>query len=146
MADNPYSGQPSRQDYTPSNINLGASIVFSVVLVAFVIAFFLGTDGSLKSKAPAKPDLSWIERDDSFGAFYYTKEYVKLRLKAPSTAQFPDSERDNTSIHREGQVYTVVSWVDSQNLFGAMLRTVYACRIEQVREGVWQLRELSFFK
>ncbi len=95
---------------------------------------------------PAKPDTSWLEEGDPFGAFYYSKEYVKLRLKAPSTAKFPESERDNTSISREGQVYTVVSWVDSQNSFGAMLRTVYACRIEQVKEGVWQLRELSFFK
>ena len=94
----------------------------------------------------AVADHSWVSKDASFGAFYYTKEAVRKTLKAPSTARFAESLRDETSVNREGQVYTVVSWVDAQNSFGAMLRKVYVAKIEQVSDGVWQLKEVTFLK
>ena len=50
--------------------------------------------------------------------------FVSLKLKSPSTAIFPEKkDRIFHVIHLNGNKYSVVSWVDSQNSYGAMLRS-----------------------
>ena len=93
----------------------------------------------------ARPSI--FERDESSMAFIMMQDFVKKRLKSPSTAKMPwQYKGDGTSVAKEGNIYTVVSWVDSQNSFGAMIRTVYAGRIEQVNDDQWRLVELSFVR
>lgn len=50
------------------------------------------------------------------------EEYVKQGLKAPSTAEFESTVFGDWSVSRKDDVVTVVSFVDSQNSFGAMIR------------------------
>jgi hypothetical protein len=53
------------------------------------------------------------------------EEYVKQCLKAPSTAKFPGHilEADKWSVGRKKDLVQVKSYVDSQNSFGAMIRS-----------------------
>lgn len=52
---------------------------------------------------------------------------VSPYLKSPSTASFPGTvlDLDQYSVTREGDSWTVTSYVDSQNSFGATVRTVF---------------------
>jgi hypothetical protein len=54
------------------------------------------------------------------------QDAVLDRLKAPATAQFPDLDAEAFSIQR-GQ-WVIAGAVDSENGFGAMIRTDYECR------------------
>lgn len=58
----------------------------------------------------------------------FAKEYVKQNLKAPSTAEFSGSflsPFDGWEMQQSGTTYKVKSYVDSQNSFGAMVRTQF---------------------
>jgi hypothetical protein len=55
------------------------------------------------------------------------EEFVKNRLKAPSTADFPFLDR--TVIPEGANTYIVRSYVDAQNGFGAMIRSDFRCEI-----------------
>ncbi|MDD3475053.1 MAG: hypothetical protein PHP08_04130 [Candidatus Dojkabacteria bacterium] len=67
--------------------------------------------------------LSTTERSD---LKMYSKQLVEAVLKAPSTAEFPGGFFDPFSgwgFGKEGSTYKVSSYVDSQNSFGAMIRS-----------------------
>jgi len=83
---------------------------------------------------PAEPD--------EVGAWVACQTMVKSRLKSPSTADFPADYRN--SVARSGSSFTVKSFVDSQNSFGATVRTNYICevRFDQTDES-WNLTSLD---
>lgn len=62
---------------------------------------------------------------------YYAEEYVKQCLISPSTAEFPGLvlERNEWKVSRKKDVVTISSYVDSQNGFGAMLRSNFIIQI-----------------
>ena len=66
--------------------------------------------------------------------------FVERQLKAPGTAKFQVC-RDAT-IQRSGDQFTVRSYVDSQNSFGAMLRTDYVAVVEWTGGDNWHLVDL----
>lgn len=67
---------------------------------------------------------------DKILAYNYAKDFVKKKLKSPSSAVFPDSQHkvDNTE-YVGNATYEINSYVDSQNSFGAMIRTNFSCTI-----------------
>lgn len=59
-------------------------------------------------------------------------EKVKANLKSPSTAEFPFSAvNSDVNITKSGNKYTVKSWVDAQNSFGATIRSNFTVTIEK---------------
>jgi len=85
---------------------------------------------------------AWRTRDESSMAWFYAKEYVKSNLKAPRTAKFP--WLDYNVDRYENQIYIVTSYVDSENSFGAMIRTNFTVKVQQVSEGNWRYLDASF--
>jgi hypothetical protein len=80
---------------------------------------------------------------DAVGAYTICQQFLKERLKAPKTADFPfESYRDVTQDLGEGR-YRVRSYVDSQNSFGAMIRTKYDCTVQWVSGDQWRLENLA---
>ena len=77
--------------------------------------------------------------DHTWEACRQSQDFVKKVLVAPATAEFP-SCNEVTKKRLEGNTYQVVGWVDSQNKFGAMLRTNYICTME-LKNGYWHLKE-----
>lgn len=53
---------------------------------------------------------------------------VSNYLKSPSTAVYPDVLADDWTVVRDSDYFYVKSYVDSQNGFGATLRTNFICR------------------
>lgn len=79
-------------------------------------------------------------------AWAMSHEFVRPMLKAPSTAKFgPFEESSVTPLGDEK--YRIVAYVDSQNSFGAMLRTYYTCELKYKTDTEkWQMLEIKFQK
>jgi hypothetical protein len=77
-------------------------------------------------------------------AFLVAQDFVTRKLKAPSTAKFADrSESQVFNFSEEPGAYRVKSWVDSQNSFGAMLRTQYVCDLKTTDGEHFRLVKLT---
>ena len=63
-------------------------------------------------------------KSDSSIACAYAQIAVKAQLKSPSTADFPSCRENNLMREADGKI-TVTSYVDSQNSFGAVVRTPF---------------------
>lgn len=101
-----------------SNKNLGCLIIVGIIVFAFLINLVTG-DNNQKPQ-PYSPD----ETD----AWVMAKKFIKDKLKAPSTAEFPSMSE--SLIRYEGaDNWTVKSYVDSQNSFEAMLRTKFTIKM-----------------
>jgi hypothetical protein len=60
------------------------------------------------------------------GAWVVCKDQVTSQLKSPATAGFPMMSEFN--INTSGSTYTMNAWVDSENGFGAQIRTGFTCK------------------
>jgi len=87
---------------------------------------------------PKEPKKTWREEDNSSMASVMIEDFVKARLKSPSTADF-QGVWSGRKITKNGTEYTTRSYVDSQNGFGAMLRTNFVCTVKQISKDEWQL-------
>lgn len=90
-------------------------VLVGIILISFCVSLMaIGAAGDSAPSVPAVQDPSEII------AFAVSQGFVESTLKAPSTAKF-SSQRDVADLG-EGR-YRVRSYVDSQNGFGAMIRS-----------------------
>lgn len=74
---------------------------------------------------------------DPILAYNYAKGFIKENLKSPSTAKFPGTFEKKDHVRNLGNgEYLIESWVDSQNSFGAMVRSRWSCKIIMKNERV----------
>ncbi len=79
-------------------------------------------------------------------AVVYCKELVENSLKSPSTADFPWTIQARVGA---GQTYTVNSYVDAQNGFGATIRTNFFCQLKYTGDGnddSWVVKEFKVYE
>lgn len=81
-----------------------------------------------EDKKEAADKQHYRARHGEVGAFIAAKDYVSVRLKSPASAKFASSS-DSTIVNQGDGKYLVRSFVDSQNAFGAMMRTNYICEM-----------------
>ena len=84
--------------------------------------------------------------DQKYAAFDICKSFVKDRLKAPSTAKFRNFFQDDGEVSVSGYgdgPYTVISSVDSQNGFGAQIRSSFTCTVTNTSGDSWHLDSIS---
>lgn len=68
---------------------------------------------------------------DKLQAYRYAMGFVKEKLKSPSSAKFPDSQRKVDDTRYMGDnTYKIDSYVESMNSFGTMIRTDFSCTIK----------------
>lgn len=92
--------------------------------------------------AALKLELDESTCKDTVTAFVMSQAFVKRSLKAPATAVFPSLPVKSSAIGN--CKFVVAAYVDSQNGFGALIRTSYVAGIEYLpgtRE--WQLTSLN---
>ena len=95
--------------------------LFSLITIAIFIFLAFGSGDS---------DNSTTTEHSKFLAYNYAEDFIEQRLKSPSTAEFPGvSEKDGHITNLGGGEYQINSWVDSQNGFGAMIRSNWSCKI-----------------
>jgi hypothetical protein len=90
-----------------------------------------------------KATTTLVPRD--LDAFDACKGFVKRQLKAPSTAKFRNYYEQDGEVVVLGTgdgPYTVMSSVDSENSFGAKLRSNFTCKVT-LSGGTWKLDDIS---
>lgn len=103
-----------------------------------------------KERKPKKFNNHFNELDAedlSVMAYVMCKAVVKSRLKSPASADFPFLDRK--SYYRGKHKYIIKSYVDSQNSFGANIRTNYHCKMNYTKGEPADIRnwkyEVSFY-
>lgn len=108
-----------------------------VGFVAFLLVF-LAIGLVLQSNMPHVA--ATANRSD---ACFMSQKLVRQNLKAPSTAEFPIWSEENCKATHSSNSWTVTSFVDSQNGFGAMIRSDYVAQMTyQPATETWTLTNL----
>jgi hypothetical protein len=118
------------------NTKFTTLVFLGVVVVPILYLFAYGE----RTPKQVPPMAAVTPTDHSSSAFTRCQRYVRDRLKAPATADFPFLDRKTWKF--DDDVYVVKSYVDAQNSFGAMLRTNWHCKVQYVG-GDWKLLELE---
>ncbi|MBU4185805.1 MAG: hypothetical protein KKI12_10040 [Proteobacteria bacterium] len=117
-------------------------------LVGLLVFVFLAVGSTDTNNSKPRDPNAWKTEDNKSMAYIMMEDFVKRRLKSPSTAEFPgvfDGKLDHvTSL--DGQKYRIVSYVDAQNSFGAQIRTRFIGEIQQVSDDQWQLISLNLLE
>lgn len=106
--------------------------------IVFVVALLFVATNLLY---PTAPSARTADRSD---ACSMSQKFVKDRLKAPSSAEFPLWTKENCQVSQRNRIWIVRSYVDAQNSFGAMLRNDYTAEmIYHPANDSWTLVSLN---
>lgn len=85
---------------------------------------------------------------DTSTAFYMSQEFVKGRLRAPASAKFPRSSDPDVGVRYLGDcTHEVLGFVDSQNGFGALIRSKYIVKLKNDKgTDKWQALSVDVLK
>lgn len=155
---------PKEQRTSRCNVVLSYSIVIFVFLIMFGVSAVMtqpspeqqainaqiaeqkAAEKAQQEEAKAKEaEIKAKEREEEAlmsDAFYTSQAFIEQRLKSPSTAKF--ASRDESKVLNMGEnLYVIVSYVDSQNGFGAMIRTKYNIALKYTEDKKWKLERLT---
>ncbi|MCK5945072.1 MAG: hypothetical protein KAI24_23995, partial [Planctomycetes bacterium] len=106
-----------------------------------VLTFCVGGNSDGGDDTDTDPSDGTLGKSD---AIYLAQEFVKQNLKSPSTARFPGPSHWQVTKTDEG--YTVKSFVDARNGFGATMRRQVVIDMEPVGDGDWRCTSCIFSK
>ena len=120
-----------------------------VLLILFAVLAAVGTVVNSGGKNHGGGTRTNQPADERITAWLMCQQFVKKRLKAPSTADFGSFFKDYQNPHEIveplGQnKFRIRAWVDSQNGFGATLRTYFTCELEHREGDMWHCVSLTF--
>lgn len=125
---NPEAPKSSVGKQVGNGLKVGLVIIFLLVMTGIVSDLF----SSDTPKAAPSPAVAAAPTD---GEIYVdAKAIITKALKAPSTAKFPSSSYATITRYSDG--YKVSSYVDSENSFGAMLRSEWSVMFAYVGDQV----------
>lgn len=125
-------------------IKQGKGCLWWIGVLFVVIAVGYGIEVSTKDTSGSNTTSTQGSTSDLFLVYRYAEDAVKKDLKSPTTAEFPGrSERVNHVNYLGDGEYKVNSWVDSQNSFGAIIRTNFSVVIVMI-DGSISSRNLIF--
>ena len=74
-------------------------------------------------------------------AYFEAQHFVNERLKAPDSAKYPHLDESQVQLVGDN-LYAVSGYVDSQNSFGAMLRSHWTAKLYKESEDSWVLKDI----
>lgn len=110
---NPYKFDTKKQDPKKT---ITIFLIFVVVAVLVVVKCSCSNDEENK-----------IKTYDKIDALTHAQIYIKEKLKSPASAEFEGGTDGVIKVN--DTTFTVIGTVDSQNSFGAMLRSNYSCKV-----------------
>ena len=121
------------------------SIVFIIVLLLFFLVWKCScskSDNEIQQQYQQQ-----TEQDNEHSkivALTAAQECVTERLKSPSSADFPWGSECVTKI--SDNTYVINSYVDSQNSYGAMIRTNFTCQITLTGNESYTCDDIQLFE
>jgi uncharacterized protein YceK len=110
----------------------------TIILIALVLIVSLISNCATQIEQTSPKE----DTADKQDAFSMSKQFVTEYLKAPSTADFP-SYTESFVIDLGEERYIVSAYVDSENSFGAKLRTPYTCTLSYESNNMWRLDSMD---
>jgi hypothetical protein len=110
-------------------LGIGCAGIVGIVLLCGVVAV-LGGSG----------------RDSDHGAvaaYTICTQFVRDRLLAPRAAEFEGAIASDRAVRLGDRRWSVSSYVDAQNAFGAKIRTRWTCVVDDLGNGQWRLISLT---
>lgn len=107
------------------------------ILVVMLILLILLPEGEVTNSYGENYKL------DKTGACIMSNKFVEQQLVSPASAKFQKCY-DQQIIYKGDRTYYVNGYVDSQNGFGAMLRTSYSVEIQDLGEQ-WRLVDITIY-
>ncbi len=110
-------------------------------IIAFLVIVFVAVMVVIGMHTTPKVSSAELRYD----AFNACEQFVRPHLKAPGTATFRDPTANNgdTTISGAGDEWVVASSVDSENGFGAKLRSTFVCAVHHVGGAKWTLTRVD---
>lgn len=97
-------------------------------------------------KSPSETTLNSDSEGYEQVALILAEDIIKEKLKSPSTAEFPGLFESINHVKYIGDnKYQIDSWVDSQNSFGATIRTRYSCIMVKEGDYNWSMYKLQIY-
>jgi hypothetical protein len=119
-----------------SDHQLKVKIYAYLISITFVGGLCIWFYVSVINAKPSAPD--------QLDAYVDIEQYVKSQLKAPASAEFPAASTPYTTKLNDS-TYSVTSYVDAQNGFGAKIRSYYTCRITYHTNGEHEFNNLKMW-
>ena len=95
---------------------------------SILVIILFGIVGSMFPRAQTSASTGQVEDTyDTFAFAVQCEKIIKDKLKAPSTAKFPDAYEAQQQITKPNSGYYWEGSVDAENSFGAMLRNKFKC-------------------
>lgn len=113
---NPYNPNEKKSLSKKAIIVTGAIVVISLL---FVSKLFFGGDSASSNEE--------VKKYTKIDALSHSQVFIENKLISPATAKFDSSTEGVKQIN--DTIFKVVSFVDSQNKFGALVRSKYSCEI-----------------
>ena len=130
-----HCGTKQKQEITKKQV------VGTIIVVVFFVIMFSSLGGGDDTPKPEQTTASDTQ------AHIMAENYVEQVLKSPSTADFPSFDYNHFDLGNNK--HKIVSYVDSQNGFGAMVRSDWSVILtynggEWTNMSNWTLNELVF--
>lgn len=109
-------------------IILGKLLFVSILFIGGIYAITAILSPKKIQQAIFFPVRYKAQSNEDYQIVLASQNYVKERLKSPSTAEFPNPYSVILTATNYGH-YIITSYVDAQNGFGASLRENYECEI-----------------
>lgn len=121
---------------------IALAILAPIALVGVVHNIFFRPSGIAGSPPPT------IQCGSGKDAYVMSQLFVEDRLKSPGSAKFPGTADSAVVVDELAEcVYQVTAYVDSENSFGAFLRTGYSARMMYMPEtDKWQALDVALFE
>lgn len=106
-----------------------------IVCLVFMILAYFSYDNTTDNH---KTDVSTKKVE----AYTASHQFIRDRIKTPTTAEFPWSADDATTYEGDS-IFVISSYVDYQNEFSAKIRSKYIAKLKYNGESKWQLLDLK---
>ena len=147
----------AKKSFTSQLIGVGSFAVLLIVMLNMCsgdkdespATYSGGNDVGQQTNSSPVVAQEWYEKENKGGALVAAQNAVKGYLNYPSSAKFESALWVGASGgvvipgSLQKQEYSVTSWVDSQNAFGATIRTKFIVFVKQVSEGRWEVMKDS---
>jgi hypothetical protein len=118
--------------------------LFGGIMLIMMFLFFNNFHSSDMTNDKIENDTKTVTIEDA-KTYGYTvcEDVVKQYLKAPASADFPWLPINANKI--DNNLYSVTSYVDAQNGFGAKIRTYFVCKVKYDDvDDVWTVTKVDF--
>lgn len=115
-------------------------LIAGAVVLFFSIVIVYNSNGTKESTVN---EFGENYKIDILTACFMSHVFVEDKLRSPSTAEFQRC-RDALISYEGNQTYYVISYVDSQNGYGAILRTSYLIELVDKQDESWILKNIVF--